>query len=259
MQAAQFIASADAAAGPLFAAGTRVGERIEKAVRASFDAAGCNTNLGIVLLCAPIAAAIERPSPQQGFLTAAALNSRIEAVLVDLDIEDARAAYRAIAMANPGGLGRAPNQDVHAPPSLNLRQAMALAADRDLIARQYRDGYADLFGPVLASLPVGFALGSGEPSAADIEVVQQLYLTLLSSRPDSHIVRKHGEAVAQNVMSTAQGLLRRHPAPAALDADPQWSAWDAELKARAVNPGTTADLTVTTLLLAGMSVGCGAR
>ena len=46
---------------------------------------------------------------------------------------------------HPGGLGRVEREDVHQPPSLDLRSAMALAADRDSIARQYDNGFADLF------------------------------------------------------------------------------------------------------------------
>jgi hypothetical protein len=44
-----------ASAEPLFRTGARVGERIEAAVAATSAAVGCNTNLGILLLCAPVA------------------------------------------------------------------------------------------------------------------------------------------------------------------------------------------------------------
>ena len=37
--------------------GARVGQRIEAAMRATWAVAGCNTNLGILLLCAPVARA----------------------------------------------------------------------------------------------------------------------------------------------------------------------------------------------------------
>ena len=60
MHAGLFIASAHAAAPALFAPGARAGDRIEAAVAASWAAAGCNTNLGIVLLCAPVAMAHDR-------------------------------------------------------------------------------------------------------------------------------------------------------------------------------------------------------
>ena len=140
MRAEMFIASARAAAAALFEPGARVGERVEAAVEASWAAAGCNTNLGILLLCAPIALAVERHPDAQ---TPQALRAAIEGVLADLDLADAEAAYRAIARAQPGGLGAAPSQDVREPPSVDLRAAMALAAPRDSIARQYRDGCAD--------------------------------------------------------------------------------------------------------------------
>lgn len=252
MQAAQFLASAQAAAAPLFAPGARVGERIEAAVAASVAAAGCNTNLGIVLLAAPIAAAAQCERARAG---PAALRAAIEAVLGDLDVDDARAAYRAIALANPGGLGSAEREDVHAEPSVGLRAAMALAAGRDSIARQYHNGYAELFAILAAHRDFGFPLMAdreGEAvDAATEALVQRIFLDWLSLVPDSHIVRKHGEAVAQTVMHAAQARRARAQALAA----PGWAEWDDSLKAADINPGTSADLTVATLLVAALLAG----
>ena len=246
MQAAMFIASAQAAAGPLFEAGARVGERIEAAVAATWAVAGCNTNLGILLLCAPIAKAVEmRPDAREP----AALQAAINAVLADLDVKDAAAAYRAIARANPGGLGSAPSQDVQRPPSIDLRAAMALAAPRDSIARQYRDGFVDLFTLGLPALGGGFLRGS---EAAQMAAVQRLYLRVLSRFADSHIVRKHGKAVAQIVMTAAQTWADRAEQAPTPQAGAEFVAWDEALKLSRINPGTTADLTVATLLIAGL-------
>lgn len=254
MQAEMFLASARAAVEPLFAPGASVGARIEGAVQATLAVAGCNTNLGIVLLCAPLAAATEL---QPESTTPDALQQALESVLAALSLDDARAAYRAIALANPGGLGEAQAQDVHDAPSIDLRAAMALAADRDVIARQYRDAYADLFERALPVLGPGFALADlkpgTSPDAATVAAVQRLYLELLGSFPDSHIVRKHGEAVAQTVMTSAQAWRARAAGGAALDAAPGFAAWDESLKAQAINPGTSADLTVATLLIAGLT------
>jgi triphosphoribosyl-dephospho-CoA synthase len=253
MQAAMFLASAEIAAGALFEPGARVGRRVEAAVAATWDAVGCNTNLGILLLCAPIAAAVERaPQPDNP----AALRQAIEAVLADLDLEDTRGAYRAIAQARPAGLGEVPDEDVHQPPSLDLRSAMALAASRDSIARQYTNGFADVFQLALPLWPRGFPLMAiedcSQPDAATKARVQRVYLGLLSRLPDSHIVRKHGDGVAHTVMRAAQGWRVQSDAGLGLDAMPAFAAWDASLKAAGINPGTSADLTVATLMIAGI-------
>ena len=255
MRAEMFIASAQAAAAALFQPGMRVGARIEAAVDATWAVAGCNTNLGILLLCAPVAAAVQR-HPEAA--TAGALKLAVDEVLADLDLADAQAAFRAIARAHPGGLGTVHSQDVHHPPSVDLRAAMALAAPRDRIARLYRDGYADLFDVGNAALGTGFSLMSAPTSAAadanTVAAVQRLYLWLLSRFADSHIVRNHGDAVAHIVMSAAQAWQLRARRDGEVDADRDFAAWDASLKADRINPGTTADLTVATLLIAGL---CG--
>ena len=253
MEAALFSASARASAGPLFQPGARVGDRIEAAVAATWDVAGCNTNLGIVLLCAPIARAVElHPEADDPI----ALRAAVEGVLADLDVGDARAAYRAIAQARPGGLGSAPAEDVHSEPSIGLRAAMALAAERDRIARQYRDGYADVFELDLASLAATLSSLSisppGPAPAVVTDAVQRVYLAFLASQPDSHIVRKHGAALAHSVMRSAQRWQALALAGAHLDADPAFVAWDLELKAAGLNPGTSADFTVAALFIAGL-------
>ena len=251
MRAEMFITSAQAAAAALFQAGARVGERLEAAVAATWAVAGCNTNLGILLLCAPIAAAVEQ-HPEA--TTVDALKSAIDEVLANLDLADAQAAFRAIARAQPGGLGTAPSQDVRHPPSVDLRAAMALAAARDSIARQYRDGFADLFDAGSVALGAGFSPMSTPASqdASTVTAVQRLYLWLLSRFADSHIVRNHGDAVAHIVMTAAQAWQLRAHRQGEVDTDPDFAAWDASLKADRINPGTTADLTVAALLLAGL-------
>ena len=249
MQAQQFIDSARAASQPLCEPGARVGARIEGAVRASWAAAGCNTNLGIVLLCAPLAAAFEQVVTGH----AGSLHAALAHTLQTLDAQDAAAAFRAIAHANPGGLGDAPQQDVREAPTIGLREAMGLAAHRDLIARQYQQGFDDLWRIGLAPVPSSFPL-MAEGNTADARgAVQSVYLAWLAAVPDSHIVRKHGEAVAHSVMSAAQGWQRSAAAHAGhLDDDQAFIAWDETLKSQRINPGTTADLTVATLLLHGL-------
>src|SRR5260370_20412404 len=133
MTAAQFIASADAAASALFTHGATVGARILDAVSRTRDVAGCNTNLGIVLLAAPLAAALDllTASPADDI----AWRTATERLLATLDLDDARAAYRAIALANPGGLGDAPEQSLHQLPTVHLPPALPLPPPRHSIPR----------------------------------------------------------------------------------------------------------------------------
>lgn len=92
---------------------------------------------------------------------------------------------------------------------------------------------------------VNAALGVDPQTTA---CVQRIYLLLLGTLVDSHIVRKHGEAVAHTVMRSAQAW-RARPFP---EDDPAFAAWDESLKVRGINPGTSADLTVAALLLAAV-------
>ncbi len=235
MTAAQFVDSAAAAAGPLCAPATRVGARIRGAVEATLRAVGANTNLGIVLLCAPLAAATE--------LEALKLRDALVRVLDGLDIRDADDAFAAIVQASPAGLGRVERHDVFAAAQVTLKQAMAEAADRDRIARQYATGFADVFDLGIR-LHAAATTRWSDPKFAALAV----YLGFLSKFPDSHIVRKHGAEVAAEVCRAAtkfDALLWSAPEPAALVGE--LLAWDAALKGRSVNPGTTADLTVATL------------
>lgn len=237
MTAAEFARSAEAAAAPISQPGTRVGMRILSAVEATFSAVGANTNLGIILLCVPLAVAAE-PAPSD-------LRAALNLVLADLDIEDARLASRAIVRAAPSGLGRAERHDVFEPATVTLRQAMAAAADRDRIAHQYASGFADVFDlgePLLA----GMSARGSPPHWATLA----LYLGFLSAFPDSHIVRKHGLAVAETIRGIATSFHRRIEASEPPDRLlPDLLAWDAELKGNAINPGTSADLTVATLFV----------
>ena len=234
MQAAQFLASAAASAPLLCRSGARVGARIEDAVHATRAAAGCNTNLGILLLCAPIAAAWEHRA-------GVGLRAALVEVLAALDVDDARAAYRAIASARPGGLGSAPRQDVGDVPTVGLREAMALAADRDRVARQYAGGFDDVFDLGLAA-----AEAARRDGATGIGQMQRVFLEFLAAWPDSHIARKHGAALAHCVMAEALGWRARARTGAVLDDDPAFAAWDESLKRRGLNPGTCADLCVAT-------------
>jgi len=235
MTVTDFECSAAAAIGPLTAVGQSVGTRIFGAVAAGIEAVKSNTNLGIILLCAPLAAAAETlPFDLKGSLSG---------VLKELDLEDAELAFRAIVRASPGGLGRVERHDVYAPATVNLREAMAESAGRDRVALQYVTDFADVFGfgeplfaTMLADLP--------DRRLATLAT----YLGFLTAFPDSHIIRKHGLTVAEQTRREASKLVAQVQSAKRLeDILPGILVWDAALKRANINPGTSADLTVATL------------
>lgn len=238
MCAEDFLVSAEAVARVIAAPGLRVGERILRAIRATREVVACNTNLGIVLLCAPLAHAALQPAVEPG------LRGRLRAVLAQLEVEDAELTYRAIRLAEPGGLGSSARHDVSSVPTVTLLEAMQEARLRDRIAWQYVTGFEDIFESGTGVAREALARwGSIEWAAVAV------YLAFLARYPDSHVERKHGEAVARGVVRDAQGpaqALRGTANPS--QAMPVLEAFDRWLKARSINPGTTADLTVASLL-----------
>lgn len=238
MTADDFLVSAEVAAGALSRPGAPVGARVLGAVAATAARVGQNTNLGIVLLCAPLAAAAELCCAPGGDL-----RQSLRSVLAGLTRADAEAAFAAIVLANPAGLGAAARHDVREGARTTLLEAMQEAAGRDRIAFQYASDYGDIFGAGIAALEAARARGWAEPwptLAVD--------LAFLAGFADSHIARKHGAAAAEAVRREAAAvradfLSRRDPADG-LDA---LLAFDRRLKAGGLNPGTSADLTVATL------------
>ncbi len=235
-----FEASAAAAAPWIAAPGLRVGERILRAVEASFEAAGCNTNLGILLLSAPLAAAA-----QTG--VTGSLHDRTRHVLAHLDEADATNVFEAIRRASPGGLGAAPEQDVAAPPTVGLIAAMALAAERDRIARAYVTDLEEVFA---FGLPT---LDRAAPLTDDLSlIVTTLHMAYLAKAPDSHIARKLGPEAAEGVRREAEQLRAFWEPLATPDRFQTLLAFDRDLKQRGLNPGTTADFVVATLFAAAI-------
>ena len=234
MTVQDFLLSAEAAAGPLCTPGAAVGARIRAAVEASWAAVPLNTNLGIVLLSAPLLCAAECGT--------GGLRSRLRAVLSSLTVADAIDAFAAIRLANPGGLGRAETQDVGTAPTVTLLEAMRLAVDRDRIARQYASAYTDVFETGIVR--IGTSREAGHPPNWTATLV---FLDFLCAFPDSHIARKFDAETAERVRVEAIQVYRALPESAAASFPPLL-AFDRSLKERALNPGTSADLTVASLL-----------
>ncbi|MGY6215058.1 triphosphoribosyl-dephospho-CoA synthase [Methylolobus aquaticus] len=244
MTVADFRRSAEASAPPLADPALSLGERIFYAIEATRAAVGCNTNLGIVLLAAPLMLAAQTVRPRE------TLRAAVIRILAGTTRNDADWAFRAIALAQPGGLGQAEIQDVREPPTVTLRAAMELAAGRDLIARQYANGYAEVFDFAIPSYHTWLSRWGDEAWAA-----AAVFLRLLQRLPDSHIERKFGTRHTRMVaarMAELENALSAAASPA--EAVASFQAVDSEFKANGINPGTTADLTVACVL--AVKLGC---
>jgi triphosphoribosyl-dephospho-CoA synthase len=230
-----FLASAAAIAPVLGAAPhRRVGQTVLDGVSATRRVAAGNPNLGVLLLLAPLAAVPDGVDLRDG----------VRRILHDLDVTDARAVYQAIRLAAPAGLGRVAEQDVAGEPTMTLRQVMALAADRDLVARQYADDFREVFEEGVPALRDAFLR---------LETLDDALITghlhLMACYPDSLIARKRGTAEAEEAARRAGEVLRQGwPGPTGRAALAGLDAW-LRAEGRGRNPGTTSDLVIACLFV----------
>jgi triphosphoribosyl-dephospho-CoA synthase len=232
-----FLLSAAAVAPVLAtAADVGIGEAVHEAIRRTRDVAPSNTNLGMVLLLAPLAA-VPPDVPLRG---------GVAAVLDRAGVADTVRVYEAIRLANPSGLGRVEAQDVSEEPTLPLRQVMALTTDRDLVARQYANDFREVFDDALP------ALVRGLEEAGSLEgAIIFCHLSLMARHPDSLIARKRGPAEAEEASRRARAVLDSGwpHVPDPVVALAELDAW-LRAEGRGRNPGTTADLVTAGLFVA---------
>lgn len=213
-----------------------VGVAVLEAIRETRLLVPTNTNLGCVLLIAPLAA-VPREQP---------LDQGIGAVLDSLTARDAEQVYEAIGLATPGGLGHVDEMDVRGAPPRDLIKAMRLAAERDLVARQYANGFAEVLSCVVPWLLEGQASRRSLTTA-----IVHTHLRLMAEFPDSLIARKCGMQVAQEAATRARHVLT--------SGDPSARAYERALRdldfwlrsdGHRRNPGTSADLIAAGLFAA---------
>ena len=211
-------------------------EKIYSSVEVTNKAVSTNTNLGIILLCMPIVQACRN-------LPLKTLHQSVDDAIEGLSTKDTQLIFEAIRLASPSGLGESNHYDVAHPVNASFRTVMEYAKDRDFIARQYANGFADIFHLGIPEIDKLMDEGMSE-----VDIVTALFLFYLCTYRDTHIVRQHGNEVAEEVRCRADSLYRvfresglsDQVLSELLNAD---SAW----KKRDINPGTTADMTVATL------------
>lgn len=212
-----------------------LGSTVSAAMEATRALVDVNTNLGIVLLLAPLAA-VDVPTTEG-----------LHAFLQQSNAADCRQIYAAIQAAAPGGLGKVAQHDVADAAPEHILKAMAAAAERDMIARQYTNGFADVLDVILPNLH--HLWSEGVPF---VDGIVRTHLVTLAAFPDSLIARKCGTAFAGEVSQRAAHVLERGPWNsatylAALEEFDFWLRCDGNRR----NPGTTADL-IAAALFAGL-------
>jgi triphosphoribosyl-dephospho-CoA synthase len=227
-----------------------VGEIISHAIQDTHLLVNTNTNLGIVLLLAPLVKACSFGPGEYRTIKPdsddfARTRENLTAVLVGMTVEDARLAYAAIRIVHAGGLGKVPQSDITEEPAITLLKAMSLAQENDSIASEYVTRFAITFEIGVPALKEALRAGVNLSSA-----IVQSYLVILSRVPDTLIARKAGKERAIQVSGWAKEVLEKGGTltPAG------WKAiaeFDRELRdeKHVLNPGTTADLTTAAVFL----------
>lgn len=210
------------------AASGGVGSAILNAAQATRRLVQTNSNLGMILLLGPLAAVPREQSLRQG----------VQDVLQSLKPHDAAAIWQAINTAKPGGLGRTDQHDIAGPPPESILAAMRLAADRDLVAAQYANGFAHVFDHV-----VPWLCEERQRNGSLMDAIVRTHVRLLAQFPDTLIARKAGAETAERA-----SLLARQVLDAGATGDQAYhealADFDFWLRSagRQRNPGTTADL-----------------
>ncbi len=247
MDYGHFVSSAQAI-GPVFARAqasslassqASVGSLVLESVKATRESVRRNTNLGTLLLFGPLAIANIR-SPIQSWKDWQAATA---SELAQLTPADSQAIYAAIRHASPGGLGVTEEHDIHQGAPDCLVTAMRVVAERDAVARQYVNNFADIFDRLLPWFEETLRASSDVFAA-----ISELQLRWLAHEPDGHILRKAGNEIASQVQAMAAELVhqenpaKRRRGIAELDG---FLRSDGHRR----NPGTTADLIAATLLV----------
>ena len=198
-----------------------------------------NTNLGIILMLSPIATIVQK----EGVISKEELLKKIKSLIKKQNIKNSIPIFKAISLTSPGGLGFSKKYDVNEPSNTNLYKAMEFAKEKDLIARQYCNGFKDIYKIGIPAYKI-FYNKWGKVDWA----LTGVYLTFLKKFNDSHIVRNKGNKIATSIKKEAKKyyfFLKNNKSLTKIKK--KLLVFDKKLKSKRINPGTTADLTVATL------------
>ncbi len=223
----------------------RLGKYILKGVSETDRWVGENTNLGILMMITPIAAAASISTEFDE------IRGNIVRLMKNTSVEDACDLYDAINIAAAGGMGEEDEYDVTSDSAKDElkknRQTMwdvlKISAPRDILGRE-----------MTSDMPISFELSY--PTYHELKKEKSLneaclltFLKILSEVPDTLITRKYGEEEALKVSLMTRDLLKLK------NDDDFWEKveeFDDYLYENKLNPGTTADLTATAIFISNL-------
>jgi len=245
-----------------------VGVLVKESVEGMLDRVGVNTSLGTILLLAPMCLCPEETYPricragtedvvlerdvQQNPIhwNVARFREALLRVLEGTNAADSQAIYDAIRMTQPGGLGVAAAHDVSAKAPDSILEGMRVAAAWDDIALQYTNGFVQVCEGAM------YLLRLAERETSLEQSVRMLQLRWLMERPDSLIVRKHGQEVGREIQDRARVVFHAGEY-GSVSFEEAWEELDRSMRVsgKRMNPGTTADLIAGALFLAQDAFG----
>ncbi len=214
---------------------------------------GGNTSLGTIILLTPLSVAAGMTHAQNSF-SIPKLRKNLREVLERNTPEDTVQLYKAISIANPGGLGEVSKLDVSDTSStekimadeVTLRQVFEISADRDSVSKEWTNTFT-------ISFETGFPeFESTYKKTKDTNYATiHTFLRILSEVPDTLIARKRGEEEAVRIAKRAQEVLEKGGCLTE-EGSIELRKLDSELRDpdNQLNPGTSADLTAASILLA---------
>ena len=222
-----------------------IGKLIKEAVIETNKWVAHNTNLGIIMLLTPLSAAAGMSNDIDE------LQDNVDRIIRDTTPYDAANLYDAINIADAGGMGEKDELDVGNDDSkkqlidkgINMYDVLDLSAQWDMLAFE-----------LTRTMPITFEIGyptfNGVKQTNNINnATVQTFLTILSIYSDTLIARKFDVETAQKVSEDARLIIAEGGILTYKGTD-MINEFDKELVKKNLNPGTTADLTASSVMVA---------
>ncbi|MEM2914885.1 MAG: triphosphoribosyl-dephospho-CoA synthase, partial [Candidatus Bathyarchaeia archaeon] len=218
---------------------------------------GGNINLGTVSLLVPIAFGAAISKAEDDIVDAKSLRKNIGKVVRSTTVKDAIYYYRAIKLLGFAGIGKVrdvPSLNVMNPAverqirneNVTLYQVMGECSSWDNICKEWRTEMNITFHVGYPTLLQYYS------KTGDVNIsIVHCFLNILANYPDTFIARKNGYQTAEKVSEKAKiilekgGMLTRKGKEALEKFDLELRTEDNRL-----NPGTTADLTASSIMVA---------